>query len=270
MIEEYLESLENLEPLSAEEEDILILKKCQGDINARQELIVRNLRLVFSIAKKYCRDKNYFPDLIGEGNIGLIFAVDRFDINHKNRFSSYAVWWIECFIKKFLNNNNLLRVNSYQKKLINLINEADEFHLQKKGRPASLIELSDYFKKKGFNYSIKKIMSIQNNYENYFSYFSSFDNFSNHKDSPPIEETIQDYREGDPLRVTEHKEIKEKLNNCLQYLSEKRARAIKFVFLEGMSQKEVSKKYGCSKANINELIKEGLKELRLYLKDTSF
>ncbi|MDQ7778852.1 MAG: sigma-70 family RNA polymerase sigma factor [Planctomycetota bacterium] len=101
-IETYLRDIARVPLLSAEEEKELgrLIKK--GNRRARNKLIRANLRLVVSIAKHYANRGISFLDLVEEGNIGLIKAVERFDPNRPNRFSTYATWWIRLAVKRAL------------------------------------------------------------------------------------------------------------------------------------------------------------------------
>lgn len=84
-----------LSPLSQEEEKECLLKLKQGDIGAKEELILHNMRLVAHVAKKYQNDEDEIEDLISIGTIGLLKAVDTFDYDHGNRFATYAIRCIE-------------------------------------------------------------------------------------------------------------------------------------------------------------------------------
>ena len=104
--------------LTAEEEQKLAFQVLNGDEKARQILIERNLRLVVSIAKKYISSGVKLIDLIQEGNIGLMHAIDKFDVTKGFRFSTYATWWIRESIVKFINQNGRnikLSVNKIEK-----------------------------------------------------------------------------------------------------------------------------------------------------------
>ncbi len=96
----YLKQIENIPVLSREEEEICAKKAAQGDKNEKEKLIVSNLRFVVSIAVKYQNLGLPLMDLINEGNMGLIRAVEKFDVTKGFKFISYARWWIRHFILK--------------------------------------------------------------------------------------------------------------------------------------------------------------------------
>lgn len=106
MISIYYKQISRYHPLTQEQEQTLIVRIQQGDMQARQTLIEGNLRLVTNIARQYFRPNIELLDLIQEGNIGLIEAVDRFDPQYGNRFSTFAVWWIKKAILEFLGEGN--------------------------------------------------------------------------------------------------------------------------------------------------------------------
>lgn len=96
----YLKEIGQVELLTAEEEKILAARMEQGDWEAKQHLTEANLRLVVSIAKRYTGRGMHFLDLIQEGNLGLIKAVDKFDYSKGFKFSTYATWWIRQAITR--------------------------------------------------------------------------------------------------------------------------------------------------------------------------
>jgi RNA polymerase primary sigma factor len=96
----YLEEIRGIPLLSRQEEEELARRAARGDRAAREKLARANLRFVVSIAKKYRNRGVPFADLISEGNIGLLLAVERFDMRKGYRFISYAVWWIRQSIRK--------------------------------------------------------------------------------------------------------------------------------------------------------------------------
>ena len=96
----YLEDIKEYDILNKDEELSLLKKAKSGDIEARERLILCNLRLVVNVAKKYGNKGLSFIDLISEGNFGLIHAIEKFDVEKGYRFSTYAVWWIKQAISK--------------------------------------------------------------------------------------------------------------------------------------------------------------------------
>ena len=128
-VKTYLKEASRRPLLSIEEEQKLLKRISQGDNYAREVFIESNLKLVISIARKYVNRGLPFLDLIQEGNIGLLTAVDRFDINKKTRFSTYATWWIRQSITRAIadKGRNVRipvhlheKIVTYQKAVINL------------------------------------------------------------------------------------------------------------------------------------------------------
>jgi len=113
-ISEYLKGISYYQLLSKKEEKALSQKSLDGEENAREILINSNLRLVVSIAKKYSYTGTSFLDLIQEGNIGLIKAVEKFDPEKDIRFSTYATWWIKQSILRYLTSTKgIMRYPAY-------------------------------------------------------------------------------------------------------------------------------------------------------------
>jgi RNA polymerase primary sigma factor len=98
----YLRAARNYAPLTREDEHVLGVRARKGEVAARQKLVHHNLAFVVAIARKQRRGTLRLEDLIQEGNVGLMRAVERFDPDAGNRFSTYAVWWIRAYIGKYL------------------------------------------------------------------------------------------------------------------------------------------------------------------------
>jgi RNA polymerase primary sigma factor len=99
-VKSYLKQISKIELLSHKEEISIAERVAKGDLEAKKILVRSNLRLVVSIAKKYVNRGLHFMDLIQEGNLGLIKAVEKFNHNYGFKFSTYATWWIRQFITK--------------------------------------------------------------------------------------------------------------------------------------------------------------------------
>jgi len=110
-LSDYMKKISKFPLLSGKEEKILGFRIKEGDQEAREKLIDSNLRLVVYRAKKYQNRGLHLKDLINEGNFGLSKAVDYYDPNYKNKFSTYATWWIDQSIKKAIyQDSNLIRI----------------------------------------------------------------------------------------------------------------------------------------------------------------
>jgi len=118
-LDTYLADINEVPLLDAEEEVELALRIAEGDMAAREHMIRANLRLVVSIAKNYVHRGLTFMDLIEEGNIGLMKAVEKFDPEAGCRFSTYATWWIKQGIRRALVNTvKTVRVPSYMSEIV--------------------------------------------------------------------------------------------------------------------------------------------------------
>ena len=113
-ISKYIESIGHVELLTPEEEKILAIRSKQGHILSYQKLITANLRLVVKISKNYTGRGLNFLDLIEEGNIGLMHAVDKFDPEKGYRLSTYGTWWIKEYIEKaIMNQSRIVRIPTH-------------------------------------------------------------------------------------------------------------------------------------------------------------
>jgi RNA polymerase primary sigma factor len=99
---QYLEALRDYPPLSREEEHALALRARKGDSKAKQKLVRHNLAFVLVMARKQRRGSVRLDDLIQEGNLGLLRAVDKFDPHAGTRFLTYAAWWIRAYVGRYL------------------------------------------------------------------------------------------------------------------------------------------------------------------------
>ena len=101
-VNNYYESLKKCKPVSREEERKLVKLAKQGDISAKNRILESNLRFVFNVAKNYKGCGVSLNELISEGNMGLIKAIEKFDLTKEVKFISYAVWWIRQGIQAYI------------------------------------------------------------------------------------------------------------------------------------------------------------------------
>ncbi len=156
IVMDYFKELSGIPLLTSDEEYALIRTCKSGNQESRRRLIESNLRLVVAVAKKYMRSGVPLMDLIQDGNLGLIHALEKYDTNHENRFSTYAVWQIRHYIRRAIaNKSRLIRipVNLIEKK--KRIEQITESMMRVEGREPSVEEIS-----KLTNISKRKIKDI--------------------------------------------------------------------------------------------------------------
>ncbi len=161
----YLQEIENIPLLTAEEEKELAKRIEDGDEEAKKRLIEANLRLVVSIAKKYLNRGLEFSDLIQEGNLGLIKAVEKFDYKFDYRFSTYATWWIKnSIIRAISNRGKTIRIPVHMNELINEFRKVEQKLSSELGREPNITEVASLM-----NISIKELEHIKNVMQNTLS-----------------------------------------------------------------------------------------------------
>ena len=141
----YLKEIGKVPLLSAEEEIELAKKMEMGDLEAKQRLAEANLRLVVSIAKRYVGRGMLFLDLIQEGNLGLIKAVEKFDYRKGYKFSTYATWWIrQAITRAIADQARTIRVPVHMVETINKLIRVSRQLLQELGREPTPEEIAEY------------------------------------------------------------------------------------------------------------------------------
>jgi len=139
----YLKEIGKVELLTAEEEKILAARMEAGDWEAKQHMIEANLRLVVSIAKRYTGRGMHFLDLIQEGNLGLIKAVDKFDYTKGFKFSTYATWWIrQAITRAIADQARTIRIPVHMVETINKLIRIQRQLVQELGREPEVEEIA--------------------------------------------------------------------------------------------------------------------------------
>ncbi len=255
----YLKEINKIPLLTREEEDKYARQARDGSPIAKEKLIRANLRFVVNVAKKYQNQGLPLPDLISEGNIGLMNAIEKFDINRGYHFISYAVWWIRQAILKAIceksrmirlplnRANELVQIEKARKELQNVkgsepdVEDVARFLDMQKDHVQSLLNIS------------RDLVSLET------PVFSE-------KDSTVLGEFVEDsdYRAPDDTII--EKSLKEEINLVLGTLTKKEADIIKFRFgLNGtipLSLKEVGDKFKLTKERIRQIEKKAIKRLK--------
>ena len=155
----YLRDIQRTPLLTADAEKELARKVCQGDMEARNKMIEANLRLVVKISKRYLNRGLPFLDLIEEGNLGLMKAVERFSLDKECRFSTYATWWIRQSIERALvNQSRTIRLPVHVSDDISRMLKVSKQLSQKLHREPTVQELADEIQVKPMH--IRKLMIL--------------------------------------------------------------------------------------------------------------
>ena len=141
----YLREIGSIEMLTPEEEQDIARRISEGDVSAKKRLSEANLRLVVSIAKRYIGRGMPLLDLIQEGNLGLIKAVDKFDPSKGFKFSTYATWWIRQSVTRAIADQaRTIRIPVHMVENINRVKKAQSHLLNENGKDPTTAEVAEY------------------------------------------------------------------------------------------------------------------------------
>ena len=241
-----------LPKLSAKEQDELLKKIALGDKNARDEFVIANVRLVLSVIKRFYAKKVNVDDIFGAGCLGLIKAIDNFDVTLNVRFSTYAVPMIIGEIKRFLRDVNSLRVprsirdTAYKalktREMIEVRDEEADLDKIAEEMGVAVSEVS---------YALDSLADTVSLYEPVYN---------NDGDTLLLMDQLT---EGD---IEEDLAIKNiDLRNALNLLPDRERKIVTLRYYLGKTQTEISKEVGISQAQVSRLEKNALKSMKLYM-----
>lgn len=262
---QYMNELDRYPLLSETEFDTLIQRVQKGDQNAINKIVEGNLRFVIQIASEYTYSNMPFPDLIAEGNVGLIKAVEKFDPSLGYKFSTYAVWWIRNAIQKSLRHHrHPLRLPFNRHDDLDKLFKTTEELSQQLGRQVSPDEAATQLAMTHRRASVALEAQAQP---------VSLDSApSDDYNEGFLHEQLSDTTER-PDETVERIEMINQLQQAMHLLNERDAHIIDLTFgfqKEPISLTEVGKRLGISKERVRQLRNRALTKLRAYFTDDTF
>ena len=254
----YLKEIGKVPLLSLEEETELAKKMVDGDELARKKLAEANLRLVVSIAKRYVGRGMMFLDLIQEGNLGLIKAVEKFDYNKGYKFSTYATWWIrQAITRAIADQARTIRIPVHMVETINKLIRESRRLLQELGREPTPDELA-----KELNMTYEKVREIMKIAQEPVSLETPI----GEEEDSHLGDFIPDEDAPAPAEAASYMLLREQLTDVLDTLTSREARVLKLRFglEDGRSRtlEEVGKEFNVTRERIRQIEAKALRKLR--------
>ena len=218
----YLREIGKIPLLSYDKELELAKRILEGDEEAKQELAEANLRLVVSIAKKYVGRGMLFLDLIQEGNMGLIKAVEKFDYTKGFKFSTYATWWIrQAITRAIADQARTIRIPVHMVETINRLIRTSRHLLQQLGREPTPEEIA-----KEMDMSVEKVMEIQKIAQDPVSLETPI----GEEDDSHLGDFIQDEDSPAPQDAASYTLLREQLEEVMKTLTPREAKVLRLSF----------------------------------------
>ncbi len=257
-LDKYLQEIGRVELISAEEEVALAQRIKQGDVAALEKLTKCNLRFVVSVAKQYQNQGLTLPDIINEGNLGLIKAAQRFDETRGFKFISYAVWWIrQSILQAIAEQSRIVRLPLNKIGSLNKINKASS-------------KLEQIHQRKPNNDEIAELLEISPN-----EVRDSMRNSGRHvsMDAPLIQDediTLYDLLGNDEIKTPEQglltDSLKIEIERAIATLSKREADVLRFYFgLNGnypLTLDEIGEKLGLTRERVRQIKEKAIRRLK--------
>ena len=256
-LDKYLQEIGHEELISVEEEVELAQRIKKGDRKALEKLTRANLRFVVSVAKQYQNQGLSLPDLINEGNVGLIKAAEKFDETRGFKFISYAVWWIrQSILQAIAEQSRIVRLPLNQVGSVNKINRVlNKFEQEHERRP-SIDEIADNVDIP--HEKIEEAMKVNSRHVSVDAPFAEGEDNSlldvlPNNDSPMADKKL----------VMES--LREEINRALQTLNERERNIIEAFFginQQEMTLEEIGDKYGLTRERVRQIKEKAIRRLR--------
>ena len=258
----YMRDLRKLPVITVEEEKMYARKVAEGNPEARKKMIEANLRLVVKIARRYVNQGLSLLDLIEEGNIGLIKAVEKFDLARECRFSTYATWWIKQSIERSIaNHSRTIRLPVHVSSRVNRISKIISAAVEKTGREPSLEEIST---ESGY-----RIDFVRNLFTMAIKTYS-LESYIDENSKLTLEEVIPNPDNEEPLSILEHTRRMEEVASWLDTLNSDERKVIMLRFgLDGddpQTLESIGKTFAVTRERIRQIEQKALNKLRKIVK----
>ena len=254
----YLKEIGRVPLLSAEEEVELAIKMSQGDVAAKKRLSEANLRLVVSIAKRYVGRGMQFLDLIQEGNLGLIKAVEKFDYTKGYKFSTYATWWIrQAITRAIADQARTIRIPVHMVETINKVKKVNSQLLHENGHEPTNEQIAEKLEM-----PVEKVREIMRVAQEPVSLETPI----GEEEDSHLGDFIPDEDAPAPSDVASHTMLKEQLAEVLSTLTprEEKVLRLRFGLEDGRSRtlEEVGKEFNVTRERIRQIEAKALRKLR--------
>lgn len=254
----YLKDIGKVPLLSGEEEVELAKRMEAGDEEAKQQLIEANLRLVVSIAKRYVSRGMLFLDLIQEGNLGLIKAVEKFDYTKGYKFSTYATWWIrQAITRSIADQGRTIRIPVHMVETINKVVKISRQLVQRLGREPSAEEIAEVAEM-----PVEKVREIMKLSQEPVSLEKPI----GEEEDSHLGDFIEDENTLSPADAAAFTLLREQLEEVLQTLTEREQRVLKLRFGldDGRARtlEEVGQEFHVTRERIRQIEAKALRKLR--------
>ena len=254
----YLKEIGRVHLLSADEEIELARRMEEGDEEAKRRLAEANLRLVVSIAKRYVGRGMLFLDLIQEGNLGLIKAVEKFDYNKGYKFSTYATWWIrQAITRAIADQARTIRIPVHMVETINKLVRIQRQLLQELGREPLPEEIA-----KEMGISVERVREIMKIAQEPVSLETPI----GEEEDSHLGDFIEDQDAPAPAEAASFMLLKEQLEEVLETLTdrEKKVLRLRFGLQDGRARtlEEVGQSFGVTRERIRQIAAKALRKLR--------